>query len=238
MSARLHCRAVDGVALAALLVAYSNTLNLWPPFNGPAYVPLNVALAAVLFAVALGPLDLDAGALGLADPEPFEILAAMAAGMLICVPLFVAVARRRGLSVVADERVKGLWGASLLYQALVRVPLGTALVEELAFRGVLLAVWRDLGDVTAVVGSSVAFGLWHVSPTINLLRANRPNASSRRLITTVLGAVLVTTLAGIALALLRLETNSLHVPLAVHATVNSLATVAGAVAHRRKAQEA
>jgi hypothetical protein len=141
---------VDGVAIAALLVAYSNTLNLWPPFNGPAYVPLNVTVASLLYLSALGPLGLDPAALGLADPEADEIVAALGAGAALTAPLFIALAVRRRVDMIADERVKGLWGGKLAYQALVRVPLGTALLEELAFRGVLLAAWLDLGDASAV----------------------------------------------------------------------------------------
>lgn len=225
---------MDGVAIAALLVAYSNTLNLWPPFNGVAYVPLNLTAAAVLYVIATGPLELDGRELGLIGGTRGDLLWALGAGAMLTLPLFVAVVRGRGLSVLADERVRGLWGASLAYQALVRVPLGTAFLEELAFRGVLLGAWLDLGHAQAVAGSSAVFGLWHVSPTINLVRANHPHATRQRTIVTIMAAVVVTAGAGVALAVLRLETSSVYVPFALHATVNSLATVAGARAHRRR----
>ncbi|HEY7875315.1 MAG TPA: type II CAAX endopeptidase family protein [Actinomycetota bacterium] len=225
---------MDGLAIAAALVAYSNLLNLWPPFNGPAYVPFNVTFAAALYLIAVGPLELGTEDLGLTHGGALEIALAVAAGCVITAPLFVAFATGRGRSRVADDRVKDLWGGALVYQTLVRVPLGTALLEELAFRGVLLASWRDLGTTPAVLLSSAVFGLWHISPTINLVRANRPGASTAGTARTAGFAVGVTTVAGTALAGLRLWTGSLYVPFAIHATVNSLATLAAALAHRRK----
>jgi uncharacterized protein len=224
---------VDGLAIAALLVAYSNTLNLWPPFNGPAYVPFNLTATVVLYLVAVGPLGLERSDLGLTGASAPEIGVAAAAALVITLPMFVAIWRGRALSLLADNRVKGLWGPSLAYQTVVRVPFGTAVLEELAFRGVLLAAWGDLGTLDAVVASSVVFGLWHISPTINLVRANHPGAPVVRTMRTVTVAVLITFVAGAGLAALRLWTGTLLVPLMLHAGVNSLATLAGALAHRQ-----
>jgi membrane protease YdiL (CAAX protease family) len=195
-----------------------------------------LSASAGLYLLASGPLELDAGSLGLTHLAEGEVAAAVGAGAALTLPLFVALLHGRASSALADERVRGLWGGRLVYQALVRVPLGTAVLEELAFRGVLLALWADMGDVHAVVASSVAFGLWHISPTITLVRANHPDAARRRTVTTVIGAVAIATGAGIVLAGLMLASDSLYVPFALHATVNSLATIAGAVAHRRADQ--
>ena len=219
--------------IASALVAYSNLLNLRPPFNGPAYVPSNVTFAVALYLVAAGPLDLDPAALGLTSASVVTIVLSVAAGCAVTAPLFLAVATRRALARLADNRVKDLWRGALVYQMIIRVPFGTALLEELAFRGVLLATWRDLGTTAAVAASSAAFGLWHVSPTINLVRANRPGASKQSTTRTVVVGVVVTAVAGAALGALRVRTGSLYVPLALHATVNSMATFAAALAHRR-----
>ena len=51
----------------------------------------------------------------------------------------------------------------LVLQALVTIPLGTVVVEELAFRGALLGLFRLVRPTArAVLASSVLFGLWHV----------------------------------------------------------------------------
>jgi uncharacterized protein len=63
-------------------------------------------------------------------------------------------------------------GAALV-TAFVVVPLGTVLVEEIAFRGVLLALVRHhRGTAWASVVSSALFGLWHVLPSRHLGGAN------------------------------------------------------------------
>jgi membrane protease YdiL (CAAX protease family) len=72
-----------------------------------------------------------------------------------------------------DERALGLSRARLMAEALVQVPLGTVLLEEVAFRGVLpAALRRSYGPVAAVTGSSVLFGLWHILPALDMAAAN------------------------------------------------------------------
>jgi hypothetical protein len=118
------------------------------------------------------------------------------------------------------------------------VPVGTAATEELVFRGVLFAAWLQHGLAEAWIVSSVTFGLWHVSPTVNLVRANRPDAGAARVAGAVAVAVAATTAAGASLVLLRYLTGSLLAPWALHAALNSVATMAAARAHHTlQAQE-
>jgi membrane protease YdiL (CAAX protease family) len=145
----------------------------------------------------------------------------------------IAARTRRGARLLADARVRHLRGGELAYQALVRVPLGTALLEELAFRGVLFAAWRAEGTGVAAVVSCAVFGLWHVAPAATMVRVNAPAARPSSIAGAVAGTVIVTAAAGAALLWLRVETGSLAAPFAAHAAVNSLATVAGATAGRR-----
>jgi membrane protease YdiL (CAAX protease family) len=133
-----------------------------------------------------------------------------------------------------DQRVADIDTASALaYQSLVRIPLGTALLEEFAFRGVLLALLarvRPMG--TAVVVSSVLFGLWHIRPTLSALATNDLAATGWAQSGAVTAAVVLTTLGGFLFCALRLGSDSLVAPLVVHATTNSSATVAAyAVLH-------
>ena len=137
---------------------------------------------------------------------------------------------------IKDERVAHLSGKGLAYQVLVRIPLGTALLEEVAFRGVLVGAWIASGRPSAIAWSSLVFGLWHVGPTINLVRANRPGASTAVAVRTVAGAVVFTTAAGALFAWLRLE-YGLLAPLAMHASVNGLASIASVFASRRLAAQ-
>lgn len=215
------------------LALYNNVANLWPPFNGNLYVPANMVAAAAVAAAAFTLLDLSAADVGLADLSVADAGAGFLVGGALAAPLLVLALTRRGAPLVADRRVRDLRGPRLAYQALVRVPLGTALLEEVAFRGVLFAAWRDLGDAVATAVSSGVFGLWHVAPAVAMVRTNAALATRPFLARSVAATVVATGAAGAALVWLRLETGSLAAPFAAHATVNSLATLAGALAGAR-----
>ncbi len=221
------------IVLTAALALYNNLANLWPPFNGMLYVPVNAAASAALLVTALTVLGLSAGDLGLAQASLAAAGAGLLWGAVVTVPLLVAARTRAGARLVADRRVRHLRGGALAYQALVRVPLGTVLLEELAFRGVLFAAWRDRGDAVAAVVSCAVFAVWHVAPAATMVRVNAPAASRSLVVRSVAATAIVTAGAGAALLWLRIETGSLVAPFAAHATVNSLATVAGAMAGAR-----
>jgi uncharacterized protein len=72
-----------------------------------------------------------------------------------------------------DERALSLSRARALEEALLQVPFGTVLLEEVGFRGVLHGLLsRSHGAGTATAVSSALFGLWHVLPAIDMAAAN------------------------------------------------------------------
>ena len=114
----------------------------------------------------------------------------------------------------------------LAYRALVRIPLGTALLEEFAFRGVLFGAWRRIASpIWATLGSSFIFGLWHIRPSIELLDTNGLAMASAGRIGAIAGAVAATTLAGLVFCWLRVRSRSLLAPYLAHAAANSFALV-------------
>lgn len=130
---------------------------------------------------------------------------------------------------LVDRRVGALAPAAVLFQAFVRVPFGTVLLEETAFRGVLygLLVRDGRGWVRATAVSSVLFGLWHVLPalglpTVNPILSGATAGDPFRAGLVVLGAVAVTGLAGALLCELRRRSGSLLAPAGLHVAVNSL----------------
>lgn len=220
---------------AALLVVYNNAMNSWPRFHGALYVPANLLLTAASIAVGLLSWELPISALGLGGGQPGALAMGVAAGTLLSLPLFLASTSAKGSAAVADERVAQLSPAELAFRATVRVPLGTALPEEALFRGVLYAMALPYGSAEAAVVSSLAFGLWHIAPTRNLLQQNGiiPGRSRLAVVGIVAGAVLVTAAAGWFLVWLRVQTGGIAAGLGVHASLNSLGTVAAHLASRR-----
>ena len=216
--------------MAAGLVVYNNLVNLWGGFSGVAYVPLNLAATGVVLSVGRWGLDLGRGALGLR----WEGVAVGAlVGAALAAPVFGLAAVRRTARLVADRRLGGVTAAGAWFVVAVRIPIGTAVLEEVAFRSVLYGGWRGSGAVAAAVWSSVAFGLWHVTPTLNLVRANRPGASWAVRATVAAGGVVFTFAAGLGFCLLRERYGSIAAPWALHAAVNSLSAAAALIALRR-----
>ena len=123
-----------------------------------------------------------------------------------------------------DDRADVGFG-SMLFEVLIEVPLGTVLLEELAFRGSLLALLRRRLPVwPAVLVSSALFGLWHIGVAISSASGNAAVPDSGGgLVLTVLGTVAATTVAGIVFCWLRLRSGSLLAPMLAHTATNSVA---------------
>ena len=139
-----------------------------------------------------------------------------------------------------DRRVAGVGRGEAAYHITVRIPLATALAEELLFRGALLALFRRRrSETTAVLWSSLLFGAWHVLPTIDHYQGNPAGEliadprKRRRL--AVLATALSTAGAGIVLAGLRLRSHSVLAPVLAHAAVNVSAYLAARRAVNRHA---
>jgi uncharacterized protein len=135
-----------------------------------------------------------------------------------------------------DRRFVAADGRQAAYQVLVRIPFGTVLLEEVAFRGVTFGLINAVhGGVAATVISSLLFGLWHVLPSLDLVRLNA--LASRtvrgRAGLAVAGAVVATTLAGVLLCELRRHSGGLLAPAAVHWATNGLGYLTGFLLARR-----
>ncbi len=214
------------------LAAYNNVVNLIGVPRA-AYVPLNLAVGALLILVARRAglswtsLGFDPGQVPTGLRWGLGIAGVILAGLLVALALPVA------RPLLADQRIAGMTVAGLAYTMIVRVPLGTALFEEVAFRGVLLGMGAERWTTTgAVVVSSAVFGLWHIGPSLELLWANRVDAAPAVLGLWVAAAVAGTAVGGVILCWLRLRTGGLLAPVVVHAAANSLATGAAFVAQR------
>jgi uncharacterized protein len=195
------------------------------------YVPVNLATAALL-AVVSRCAGLSAGELGLsrvAVPRGAVVGVAVAAIVVAGVAVGAAVPLTRPW--FEDQRIADVDTAGeLAYQALVRIPLGTAVLEEFAFRGVLLGLLARMGSMkTAVVVSSLLFGLWHIRPTVGTLATNDLAQGAWAQVGAVTAAVALTTVGGLLFCALRLASGSLVAPLIVHTATNSAAIVAAYV---------
>lgn len=150
-------------------------------------------------------------------------------GSLIAAGAVGASRHRATRHLFADQRAAQ---ANTLYETLVRIPLGTVILEEVAFRSVLPSLLDGPSRTVPSLRSSALFGLWHILPTLNALDINGIDDRTTRW-QAVAGGVAVTAVAGVALDLLRLRSRSVVAPMLVHWSANA---VAYALAASRQAE--
>lgn len=206
---------IAALVVAIGLVAYNTATNLLIP-GDRWYVPRNLAVGAVLLAGARA-AGLSWTELGL-GPQEGRWAALAVSAIVIGVSAAVALAPRVAAirALLADRRAAE---AAVGWEVLVRIPVGTAAFEEVAFRGVLLALLLDASSTPVAVGvAGAAFGLWHAGPTLAALHAN---AVTGRRTALVAAAVAGTAGAGVALGVLRVVSGGLLAPVAAHWAVNA-----------------
>jgi membrane protease YdiL (CAAX protease family) len=210
--------AAFAAAACGVLAVYN---NLGGPWQRTWYPVANLAATGAAVAVAhasgltaadlgLRPDRLRAGVRTAAGPA-----GALAAGWLV---LAAAPATRPAL---ADQRISGLTWPELGYQLTIRIPVGTVLWEETAFRGVLQAsLRRVLPGPAAIATTSAVFGIWHIRPTLAALRINQMAANRRAELGGAAVAVAGTAAAGVLLSWLRDRSGSVAASMLLHLTAN------------------
>jgi membrane protease YdiL (CAAX protease family) len=201
------------------------------------HVPASLAAAtAASVLAARGGADLQDQGLDLRDGAP-----GAAYGLGIGTSVACAILAGRALSgagpLYGQGDIAEMTAARAAYEALVRVPLGTALPEELLFRGALLGLLsKRHTPALATALTSVLFGLWHITPTFQRLEthavsAGRHPAHKAAWVATTVG---VTAGAGVLLAGLRYRSRSLLAPWLVHSAANAAGLAATWLAARHR----
>jgi len=206
---------------AVTILAASNLVSnrIWPE----GYVVWNAAMAALLLVLArvAGLTWCELGLHRLRMRRGAQVGAVAAASVAVCYALALALPATR--TAFLDARAAGSLGGAL-FVALVRIPVGTALLEETAFRGVLPALvgggwWR------ANLVSSALFGLWHVLPALSMSTTNAAFSAvfgGWGVLAQVAIAVSWAAAAGVWLSALRRWGGHLVTPMLAHTATNSL----------------
>ena len=122
------------------------------------------------------------------------------------------------------------WAQALVTVAVV-IPLATAIPEELAFRGVLLALLRrHTNGLWATAVSSALFAVWHLLPSLSGSAANltvdeaagAAGVGAAATALRVAGTLLVTFVGGVVLCELRRRSDSLLAPIVAHWAINGV----------------
>ena len=212
-----------GVVAGLAAFAVARTLVIPAAFDTATNIAVGVALLGVGLRCGLGVqgLGLERRTLGRGARFGFAVWAVFAGGLGIVAVLPLT------RSFFDDQRSDVSVGALLLTVFIV-IPLGTAFLEEIAFRGLLLGLFRERTSVwRAALLSSVLFGLWHIPPTLGTAGDNatleRATGDPLAFAGLILGTVAAMTVAGLIFCWLRIRSESLLAPFILHAGVNSTA---------------
>ncbi len=193
-----------------------------------AYVPWNLSMAALLLLLSArggaGPVAIGLNIRHWHRPVGVGLLLAGGTALLFALGMVLPATSHAFL----DTRSGGATVATMLFVVLVQIPLGTVVLEETAFRGVLPALmgaapairWRWV----PVLGSSILFGLWHILPSTGIGQANAAvgeTLGTDPWITTT-AAVLSMTLAGVLMCLMARLGKGIKTTMLLHWATNSL----------------
>ncbi len=199
-----------------------------------AYVPWSLAVAATIVLLArrsvpLAEMGFTEWRRGLAWGGVLFVLTVAVLALAVAMPVFN--------EMYHDRRVSD-GTATWLYQAFLRIPLGTAVLEETAFRAVLPALFAvRWGVLRGCVLASLCFGAWHVLPALGLAEVNPVAArvfgtGAVGVAVAVAFAVVGTAIAGLWWCWIRYRARSVLATMIAHAASNSVAyTIAWIVAH-------
>jgi len=216
------------LALIAVHNIVQNTL-----LNKRGYVAGNVLVSGVLVAFAAAS-RVTASEMGLSlQLERRDLRTALLAFALTAGGCAAALSHPTSRELLRDERAQdGSWDV-IAYKSLVRFPIGTALFEELTFRGVIPAL-TGRSDSSGDLLSAGVFGLWHVIPTARALSGNylSEDMTLADRIKAVIAGCAVTTAGGLGFSWLRRRSGSIALPWMVHSAFNTFTYLAGVLAWR------
>jgi uncharacterized protein len=204
------------VAVLAGLAGFNVARSLVIPGGAQLAANVLVAVAALVIGRAAGlmPSELGLAPERLGDGIRWGGVAALA----IAAGLVTAALVPPTAGLFDDDRVTVTFGEMLL-RVLVVIPLGTVLVEETVFRGVLHGLLRRRhGAVTAAIWGSVAFGLWHVFPAWRAA----DEASDLARAAAGAGTFVATFAAGLGFVWLRHRSGHIVAPVMAHVATNSV----------------
>lgn len=213
------------VVIAAVIVIANVALALLGSSVAAVVAGVVLAVAAVT-AGRLGGLSWDQ--LGLSRDRLLRGLGVGAVAAFASIALgAAALAIPPTRDVLATAGATGADPLTEAYVLLVRIPVGTALVEELLFRAALFGALRErYGEARGMWWTAIAFGLWHVLPAIAAGRdvgAFGAVAGAVGPVVALAVIVAATTLAGAVFGWLRVRGKHVAAAVLAHAAINMTA---------------
>ena len=218
------------VGLSIILLIYSNATSAFPDETRQRFLLwTNLALLAALLAWALRWARMTAADLGLERKRAAgSALFGIVISVLAAIPpvAFIAFAPLFSASGVEAPEITERSGAGMAYFLLFRQPVGTALFEEVTFRGVLYGAWHRLGgDRTALLATSAVFAAWHLVITSRTVAESGVVSNPAAVVAGVIVSLAGLFVGGLIFAYLRWHTRSIAAAVTAHWLIVALMTV-------------
>lgn len=212
------------IVVLAIAIVWNVVGNVWLPWA--AYIPANLAVAGLLLFLARH-AGLSWDDLGLARPSLARgLLIGLGAALLIALVIGFGLVVPPVEEALEDETVRLASHFDRWFVPLLRIPLGTAVFEEIVFRSVLLgALLLSIGTWRAIALSSLVFGLWHILPAWETADSGVVGT-----VGAVAATVFITSIGGALFAVLRTWSGSVVAPILAHTATNSFTYAAALVA--------
>jgi membrane protease YdiL (CAAX protease family) len=219
----------SALLLSVLLLLYSNLTSLFEPERREEFLLYsNLCLLSLLLLWARW-AGFALAELGLAGAQArTSALWGIALGLVLALPpvAFIALAPLVTGEPVQAGEINGLSGSEMALRLAFRIPVGTALFEEVAFRGLLYASWLRATDLRrTVLGTGIVFALWHVVITFKSVAESEVVEAAPLIALGYLGSMLGLFVGGAAFALLRWRTGGVAGPFFFHWIVVALMTL-------------
>ena len=217
-----HLLAIVAIASYANVIANLVLEDAWHiPFN------LGILAVAVLIARRAGTTWTSMG-LRQDRAKRGAVVGGIVIGV-IAIGVAIAVAIPATRELFLQERLVDESVGWLLFQALVRIPLATALYEEVLFRGIVFGMLvRRNSPLVAALWTSLLFGFWHILPTF-VTDPLDVETGIIGIVITVIGAVAGTMAAGLGFLWIRLYANSTLAAVLAHIGTNSVSILGALV---------
>jgi len=215
------------LALSLCLIAYNVMLNLLHArVQSFAYVPLNLLVTALLLVWAHRAVGLSIEQIGLGDQSMLSsALWGILTGILIGGLIFTLITiykPRFPLEITQNLQFFGM--LSLLYRITIYIPLGTVLLEEIAFRGILLQLFSQISVANqAIILQSAVFTFWHIGLLLRVPLVVKLALTEKLAFVSIAIAIFIS---GGLFGFLRIHTSSLVGPMLAHWLVNAITTIA------------
>ena len=213
------------LSLIVLILLYGTVLAKLVPRKFHMILNLGIAITAITlgFGFGLTPRDMGISVYTITS----GILIAAAASLVIAIMTLIIAIIPPLRKYFLGDNLSSASGRLIAFEAGIRIPFSTALIEEVLFRGVLLGLLLiHYPTLIALLYSSAIFGLWHIFPTIKTLEqtdatARAVQTKKHRMYGGVVATVTITSVAGLLFGYLRILAGSIVAPWLLHWTINA-----------------